>query len=114
MEENCIFCNILKGTIPSTKLFEDEYMIIIKDIHPIAPIHNIAILKEHYAILNEQNAEQNKILGQCLHKIGLLKDELGLSQGFRVIVNQGKFGGQSVEHLHIHILGGKELNWELL
>lgn len=114
MEDNCIFCSILKGIIPSTKLFEDENMLIIKDINPIAPIHNIAIVKGHYARLNEQSDEQNKILGQCLQKIGLIKGDLGLSQGFRVIINQDKFGGQSVEHLHIHILGGKELNWQSL
>jgi len=112
--ENCIFCKILKGDIPATKVYEDGNVLIINDINPIAPKHYVAIVKQHYARLADQTGNQAHVLGEVLHTISTLQQTLGLTEGYRVIMNQGKNGGQSVEHLHIHILGGKELNWEQL
>ena len=109
--ENCIFCKIIANQISSTCVYEDKHMKIIKDINPIAPIHLVAIVKLHYARLEKTDQEQAKNLGLCLAKIANMQTELGLTNGYRLIINQGKDGGQTVEHVHIHILAGKELNW---
>lgn len=114
MEENCIFCKMLKGEIPTSKIYEDDDMFIIKDINPIAPIHYLMILKTHYQFISEQTPSQAHILGECLHKLSTMQKELGLEKGYRLIINQGEYAGQSVHHLHIHILSGKELKWENL
>ncbi len=112
--EDCIFCKIVKGDILVKKFYEDENMIIIKDIEPIAPIHYLLILKTHYKLISEQNNNQAKILGECLFKLSTISTQLGLDGGYRLIINQGDDAGQSVPHLHVHILGGKSLNWEKL
>ncbi len=114
MSENCIFCKIINGQINSPKLYEDENMIIIKDINPIAPIHLLAIVKKHYALLSEQTQEDSTVVGEMLNKISRQSDRLGLVDGYRLIINQGEHGGQTVKHLHIHVLGGKSLNWNNL
>ena len=108
--ENCLFCKIVKGDIPSAKVYEDDNMIIIKDIAPQAPIHLLLIPKEHYANIIEMTDCQAQTLAKCLKKLSNLTDELGLQDGFRLVSNKGANGCQSVEHLHIHILGGDKLN----
>ncbi len=106
----CIFCKIVKGEIPSAKVYEDEDMIIIKDISPQAKIHLLLIPKEHYANIIEMSPAQAATLAKCLKKLSMLVGELGLMDGFRIVSNKGQFGCQSVEHLHIHILGGEQLS----
>ncbi len=108
----CVFCSIIEGEIPSEKVYEDESCIIIKDIEPIAPIHLLMIPKKHYARLEEATVSQAMELSFMLNKLGQIKDELGLQNGYRIVINQGKDGGQTVEHLHIHILGGRPLTWQ--
>lgn len=105
----CIFCDIAQGKIPSTTLYEDEDMKIIKDLNPQAKIHLLLIPKEHYANIVEMTAEQAGTLAKCIKRLSTLTDELGLADGFRLVSNKGKNGCQSVEHLHIHILGGEQL-----
>lgn len=107
----CVFCEIIKGNIPSTKIFENEEFIIIKDIEPIAKIHYLAIPKNHYKLLNEMEKSDKKIISNILSTIAELSCELGLNNGYRLIINQGDDAGQTVPHLHIHILGGEELSW---
>ncbi|MBQ7797906.1 MAG: HIT domain-containing protein [Clostridia bacterium] len=107
--EDCIFCKIKVGEIPSTKLYEDEDFMIIKDINPVSKIHLIAIPSEHYATLEMQTDEGAKVLGKILNKIGDLAESLGLQNGYRLVINQGEDGGQTVQHLHIHIMGGEKL-----
>ncbi len=109
----CVFCKIIEGIIPSEKVYEDENCVIIKDIEPIAPIHYLMIPKKHYAYLEEASVSEAMELSFMLNKIGQLKDELGLGNGYRLIINQGDDAGQTVKHLHIHILAGKKLNWEV-
>lgn len=106
---DCIFCKIIKGEIPSTKVYEDDDMFIIKDIAPQAPIHLLLLPKQHFANIIEMTDEQAQILGRCLKKLSTLVDDLGLKDGFRLISNKGAHACQSVEHLHIHILGGAQL-----
>jgi histidine triad (HIT) family protein len=109
MNNNCIFCKIVKGEIPSTKLFEDEDMISIKELNPQAPVHLLLIPKQHYANIVEMTDAQSLTLGKCLKTLSGLVDTLGLSGGFRIVSNKGSDACQSVEHLHIHIMGGAQL-----
>lgn len=108
--KDCLFCRIIAGEIPATKLYEDENMIIIKDIQPQATIHYLMLPKEHYANIVEMSESQAAILGKCIKKIGELSDTLGLQDGFRLVSNKGENGCQSVGHLHVHILGGEKLS----
>jgi len=107
---DCIFCKIANGEIPSTKLYEDEDMIIIKDLNPQAPVHLLLIPKEHYANIIEMSDAQARTLAKCVKKLSALTDQLGLQNGFRLVSNKGEDGCQSVGHLHIHILGGAKLS----
>lgn len=109
--ENCIFCKIIAGEIPSAKVYEDDEIVIFKDIEPKAKIHLLCVPKEHFAYLSELSEERAALVGRTLLKIGKIKDDLGLSEGYRVAVNQGENAGQTVHHLHIHLLGGEPLPW---
>ena len=108
---NCLFCKIIAGEIPSTKVYEDEDMIIIKDIDPKAKNHFLCIPKSHFKLLAEMTDEQSELLRRCFKKIPTLEKELELSGGYRLVINQGDDAGQSVFHLHIHILSGQKMGW---
>lgn len=110
--ENCIFCKIIAGEIPSAKVYEDKDILIFKDISPIAKVHLLCVPKEHFAYLSELNAKRAALLGRTFKKIAKLAPTLGLSEGYRLVVNQGENAGQTVHHLHIHSLGGEPLRWE--
>ena len=112
--ENCLFCKIIKGEIPSAKVYEDDEMLIFKDIAPQAKIHYLLILKEHFANIVEMTDEQAVTLARCLKKLSGMVDELGLQGGFRLVSNKGADACQSVEHLHIHILGGEKLSEKMV
>lgn len=105
----CIFCEIIKGNIPSTCIYEDEDMKVIQDIEPQAKIHYLALPKQHFASVCDINDEQAAMLGRCLRTIGQMANDWGLQSGFRLVSNKGTYGCQSVDHLHIHILGGEQL-----
>ena len=106
---DCIFCKIIAGEIPSKKKYEDEEIVIFEDIEPKAKIHLLCVPKEHFAYLADLNGEREALLGRTLKKIASLAPELGLEDGYRLTINQGKNGGQTVHHLHIHLMGGEEL-----
>ena len=99
--ENCIFCKIISGEIPSPRLYEDEKMIVIQDIQPKAKAHYLCIPKKHFARLNEMTNEEAEVVKHCFKIIPTLEQALGLSDGYRVIINQGENGAQTVPHLHI-------------
>ena len=107
--ENCIFCKIIAGEIPSPRLYEDDEMIVIRDIEPKAKLHYLCIPKVHFALLTDMDGKKSEILKHCFEKIAQIKDDLGLTGGYRIIINQGENGGQTVPHLHIHLLGGEVL-----
>lgn len=107
--ENCIFCKIVAGVIPSPRLYEDDQMIVIKDIEPKAKLHYLCIPKQHFALLSEMDAARAEIVKHIFEVIPRLEKELGLENGYRVIINQGADGGQTVHHLHVHLLGGEPL-----
>ncbi len=107
--ENCVFCKILDGEIPSKRYYEDDLMIIIKDISPRARLHYLAVPKKHFKLLTEMTADDAEMLGKCFAKIAELSASLGLENGYRLIINQGDDALQTVPHLHIHIMGGEKL-----
>lgn len=109
---NCIFCKIVAGEIPAYKVYENDEMIIFKDIEPKAKIHLLCVPKKHFAYLTELNEDRAALLARMMETIARVKDELGLEEGYRLVINQGEAAGQTVHHLHIHILGGGKLDWE--
>ena len=109
MAANCIFCRIIAGEIPSDKVYEDDRLLVIKDVNPAAPCHVLFLPKEHSASLLTSGGE---IVGHMVDKVPALTKELGIDEnGFRFVANTGKDGGQTVEHLHFHLLGGRSLDW---
>lgn len=107
--EDCIFCNIIEGKIPSTKVFEDENILAFKDIDPQAPVHIVIIPKEHYKNVLEVN--DPKVYSQLLEAAKKIANDLKLEKGFRLVINTGEDGGQTVDHLHMHLLGERSLEW---
>ena len=112
--ENCLFCNIVAGEIPSTKVYEDDTVLAFRDINPQAPVHILVIPKMHIGSIAEINGENIHAASRCFEVIGKIAGQEGLSGGFRVISNCGQDGGQSVPHLHFHILGGKDMGEKLV
>ncbi|MBI3148106.1 MAG: histidine triad nucleotide-binding protein [Betaproteobacteria bacterium] len=104
--DDCIFCRIARGELPSRKLYEDEDVLAFYDIHPIAPVHFMIIPKLHLASLDQCGAEHTALLGKILGLAPRLAREAGSSEGFRTIINTGRIGRQDVFHLHMHVLGG--------
>ena len=107
--ENCVFCKIIGGEIPSERMYEDDDLIVIRDIEPKAKLHYLCIPKEHFALLSEMDERRAELLKRCFEKIPAHTGQLGLEDGYRIIINQGENAGQSVHHLHIHLLGGEKL-----
>ena len=108
---DCLFCKIIAGEIPATKVYEDQDMIIIRDIDPKAKNHFLCIPKSHFKLLAEMNEEQSQMVKRCLQKIPTLTRQLELENGYRLVINQGDDAGQTVFHLHIHILSGQKMGW---
>ena len=109
LNDNCIFCKIIKGEIPSQKVYEDDKMLVFRDIEPKAKIHLLAIGKEHFKLLSEMDAERAELVKYMLIKIPEIAKANGCENGYRLVINQGEDAGQTVFHLHIHILGGETL-----
>jgi len=107
--QDCVFCKIRDGIIPSQKLYEDDEMFIIKDIYPKAKLHFLMIPKRHYKLLADMTAEDAAALARSLKRLPQLAEQLGLQNGFRLVINQGEDAVQTVFHLHVHILGGEKL-----
>lgn len=109
MSDHCIFCKIVRGDIPSRKVYEDDEIFAFHDIHPLAPVHFMLIPKLHLASLAETGADHAALLGRMLVLAPQLAKQHGLDNGFRTVINTGKGGGQEVFHLHIHIIGGGQI-----
>ena len=113
--EDCLFCKIIKGEIPSNKVYEDEEILAFYDIHPAAPIHILVIPKKHIKSLANIEKEDEILLGKIHSVINKIAEEKGFKEdGYRLIVNCGKDGGQEVMHLHFHILAGKKLGEKIV
>ena len=109
--ENCLFCKFVSGEFKTENVFENEDFIIIKDIAPKAKNHFLAIPKKHFKFLAEMTDCDADLVGRILKTIPTLTDLLGLESGFRLVINQGDDAGQTVPHLHIHILSGQKMEW---
>jgi len=106
--QDCIFCKIVRGEIPSRKVYEDNEILGFHDINPQAPVHFMLIPKKHIASLGDAKSEDAGVLGRMLAMTGRLAREQGSSDGYRTIINTGRIGQQDVKHLHIHVLGGPQ------
>ena len=110
---DCLFCKIINGEIPSKKLYEDEKILAFYDISPIAPVHFLVIPKQHIASVDAIDADNSAIVAYIFQKLGELAKLAGIENGYRVISNCGADAGQTVQHLHFHVLGGTEMNWQV-
>jgi histidine triad (HIT) family protein len=111
--ENCLFCKIVKGDIPSTKVYEDETVLAFRDINPQAPTHILVIPKAHIPSVDGITAENSGVVAHIFEVIPTIAAQEGLKNGYRVVSNCGPDAGQTVPHLHFHILGGKTLTLEM-
>ncbi len=108
--QDCIFCKIINKEIPSNIVYEDDEIIAFRDIHPVTPVHILVIPKKHITSLANLEKEDEAVVGKIYGVINKIAKQEGiLEKGFRVIVNCGEDGGQEVQHLHFHLLGGKKL-----
>ena len=110
---NCLFCRIIAGEIPSTKVYEDETILAFRDIAPQAPTHILVIPKAHISGVSAITAENSAVVAHIFEVIPQIAAAEGLSEGFRVVSNCGDHAGQTVHHLHFHILGGKQLSLQM-
>ena len=108
---DCLFCKIAAGEIPSNKLYEDQWMTAFYDIDPQAPVHFLVIPKQHIGSVSEINAANSQLVARIFERIAILAKELGLTDGDRVVTNIGAAAGQTVPHLHFHVLAGRNLGW---
>jgi len=108
---NCLFCRIIRGEIPSKKVYEDDHVFAFEDIDPKAPTHVLVIPKKHIAGLKEAQAEDADVIGRCHLAAAEIARQRNIEQGYRTVLNVGPGAGQSVFHLHVHLLGGRHLSW---
>lgn len=107
---DCLFCSIINGEIPSKKVYEDEQVYVFYDIDPQAPVHFLVIPKEHIASAGAITSENSGVVAHCFEVIAKVTAELGITD-FRVVSNCGDQAGQSVKHLHFHVLAGRDMTW---
>jgi histidine triad (HIT) family protein len=108
---NCIFCKIAAGIIPCNKVYEDEHVLAFYDLDPQAPVHVLIIPKTHITSAAEITPENSSIVARIFEAAAIIADKLALKDGFRIVSNSGPAGGQSVPHLHFHLLGGRDMTW---
>ncbi len=112
--EDCLFCKIVKGEIPSTKVYEDDEILAFKDINPMAPVHILVIPKKHYNDISEITEEDVDIIAKIHLVINKIAKEQGIAEsGYRIVTNCKEDSGQEVKHLHFHLLGGKKLGTKI-
>ena len=110
MSDNCLFCRIAQGEIPSNTVYEDDQVFAFHDISPQAPTHVLVIPKQHIAKLSDVTATERETMGILMERTAHVAQQLGLNgDGYRIIINNGSHGGQEVFHIHVHILGGKRI-----
>jgi histidine triad (HIT) family protein len=108
---SCLFCKIIEGSIPSSAVYQDDKSYAFADIDPKAPVHVLVVPREHIASLADAGAHHPELLGHLLWVAAEIAREKGLTNGYRAVINTGAEGGQSVDHLHVHLLGGRTLAW---
>jgi histidine triad (HIT) family protein len=108
---DCLFCRIIRGEIPAKKVYEDESVLAFEDINPQGPTHVLIIPKEHVVGLKEASAGHAEIIGRCHLAAAAIAQQRGIEKGYRTVLNVGPDAGQSVFHLHVHLIGGRKLAW---
>jgi len=108
---DCIFCRIVKGEIPSKKVYEDDQTYAFEDLDPQAPTHVLIVPKKHIRGLKEAEAADAEVVGQCHLAAAKIARQRGIEDGYRTVLNVGPGSGQSVFHMHVHLLGGRKLSW---
>lgn len=108
---NCLFCRINGGEIPAKKVYEDDYVFAFEDIEPQAPTHVLVVPKKHFAGLKEAEQGDAEVIGKCHLAAAHIARQRGIENGYRTVLNVGPGAGQSVFHLHVHLLGGRSLGW---
>ena len=108
---DCIFCKIASGEIPSTKVYEDDTVLGFKDLSPQAPVHVLLIPKTHITSVDDVTPENSAVVAHIFEVAAKLAKEFGLSNGYRIVTNCGEDGGQTVKHLHFHMMGGRVFGW---
>ena len=109
---DCIFCKILAGEIPSQKVYEDDYVYAFKDIDPVAPVHVLIIPKEHISSVNEITGENSSVISKVFEAAPKIAAQFGMDKdGYRIVTNCGEKAGQTVHHIHFHLLAGRGLTW---
>ena len=108
---DCLFCKIIEGSIPSEKVYEDDMMLCFNDINPTCPVHVLMVPKKHIASLDELTDDDNEVIAHMMLKVKDIAKTMGLDNGYRLVINTGEDGQQSVKHLHMHLIGGRKLNW---
>jgi histidine triad (HIT) family protein len=111
-EQNCLFCRIVAGEVPAEVIYQDERSLVFRDINPQAPVHVLIIPRDHMESLDEASQRDEATLGHLLRVAARVANEQGLSEsGYRTVINTGAGAGQSVFHLHVHVLGGRSMSW---
>jgi histidine triad (HIT) family protein len=112
MSTDCLFCKLVAGTIPSDRVYEDDLVIAIRDINPRAPTHLLLMPRRHIASAAEPTEEDGPLLGRLFAVAARLAREADLAEtGYRLVTNVGRWGGQTVDHLHLHLMGGRAFDW---
>lgn len=108
---NCLFCKIVEGTIPSIAVYQDELCYAFADIHPQAPVHVLVVPRQHIDSMASTGEDHKALLGHLLWAASEIARARGLARGYRAVLNTGRDGGQTVDHLHVHLLGGRAMTW---
>jgi histidine triad (HIT) family protein len=108
---SCLFCKIVEGVIPSTPVYQDDLSYAFADLHPQAPVHILIVPREHISSMVEANQSKRDLLGHLHWAAAQIARDKGLGNGYRIVVNTGDDGGQTVAHLHLHLLGGRQMHW---
>ena len=111
MDENCIFCKIIDGQIPSDKVYDDEHVIAFRDINPQAPTHVVIVPRKHIPYIADMADSDEPLIGHIIYVATRIARQEGLDQGFRIVVNNDEQAGQTVFHIHFHLLGGRAMQW---
>lgn len=108
---DCIFCKIISGEIPSNKAYEDDKVLAFYDLEPQAPVHILIVPKEHIACAADITPENSSVIAHIFEVVAIIAKEKGLDDGFRIVNNCGDSAGQTVKHIHFHLMGGREFGW---
>jgi histidine triad (HIT) family protein len=110
-ESNCLFCEIISGAIPGEFVHSDDRCVVIRDINPQAPTHLLVIPRDHIESLDDASVADERVLGHLLRIGAKVANQAGVEEGYRTVINTGAGAGQTVFHIHVHVLGGRPLNW---